>query len=57
VTELHLPDPPLQDDVILLGPWAEEDLPVRMRAFADPVLQRFSWPDTTGLTVERQATP
>ena len=53
MSELSFPDPPLQDAVVLLRPWTAEDLTLRVRAFADPVFQRFSWPDTTELTAER----
>jgi len=38
-----LPDPPLRDGVVALRPWRPDDVPERMMAFADPVVQRFSW--------------
>jgi RimJ/RimL family protein N-acetyltransferase len=53
VSELSFPDPPLQDAVVFLRPWTDEDLPVRLRAAADPGFQRFSWPDAAELTPER----
>jgi RimJ/RimL family protein N-acetyltransferase len=41
--ELPFPAPPLADDVVLLRPWHESDVPANLMAFADPVVQRFSW--------------
>jgi hypothetical protein len=43
MTELGFPVPPLADDVVLLRPWAEADMPAIVLAFSDPVMQRFSW--------------
>jgi RimJ/RimL family protein N-acetyltransferase len=30
--------------VVALRPWREDDVPARLMAFADPLVQRFSWP-------------
>jgi RimJ/RimL family protein N-acetyltransferase len=43
MAELWFPAPPLADDVVLLRPWREADLPGVVLAFSDPVMQRFSW--------------
>jgi RimJ/RimL family protein N-acetyltransferase len=43
MTELRVPVPPLADDVVLLRPWREADVPGIVLAFRDPVMQRFSW--------------
>jgi RimJ/RimL family protein N-acetyltransferase len=43
MTELLFPVPPLAGDVVLLRPWREADVPGMVRAFSDPVMQRFSW--------------
>jgi RimJ/RimL family protein N-acetyltransferase len=45
MTELRFPVPPLGDEVVLLRPWREADVPAAFLAFSDPVVQRFSWPD------------
>jgi RimJ/RimL family protein N-acetyltransferase len=37
---------PLADDVVLLRPWREADVPNMVLAFSDPVMQRFSWRTT-----------
>ncbi len=42
MTELSFPDPPLADDVVLLRPWTEADLPSIAAAFADPLVDRYS---------------
>lgn len=47
MNELRLPTPPLADDVVLLRPWHEADVPTRLMAAGDPVTQRFAWPRTT----------
>lgn len=47
---LRFPDPPLADEVVLLRPWAVDDLPVTIMAFADPSVQRFAWPSTSEYT-------
>jgi hypothetical protein len=49
---LQFPDPPLQDDVVLLRPWDTHDVPIRARAFSEPVLQRFSLPTAMEVTDE-----
>ncbi len=46
MAELWFPVPPLADDVVLLRPWGEADLPGIVLAFSDPVMQRFSWRTT-----------
>jgi RimJ/RimL family protein N-acetyltransferase len=40
VTELLVPS--LADEVVLLRPWRETDVPAQLEAFNDPFLQRFS---------------
>jgi RimJ/RimL family protein N-acetyltransferase len=50
MAELEFPDPPLGDEVVLLRPWRETDVPANLMAFADPVVQRFSWPGTARYT-------
>ena len=35
--------PDLRDDAVALRPWRESDLPAKLVAFNDPVVQRFSW--------------
>jgi RimJ/RimL family protein N-acetyltransferase len=46
MAELWFPIPPLADDVVLLRPWREADVPGMVLAFSDPVMQRFSWRTT-----------
>src|SRR5262252_744886 len=46
MAELGFPVPPLADDVVLLRPWYEADVPGKVLAFTDPVVQRFSWRTT-----------
>ncbi len=43
MAELRFPAPPLTDDVVVLRPWWEADVPGKLLAFSDPVMQRFSW--------------
>jgi RimJ/RimL family protein N-acetyltransferase len=43
MAELCFPVPPLADDVVLLRPWREADVPGMVLAFSDAVMQRFSW--------------
>jgi RimJ/RimL family protein N-acetyltransferase len=43
---LRFPVPPLADDVVLLRPWREADVPGIVLAFSDPVMQGFSWRTT-----------
>jgi RimJ/RimL family protein N-acetyltransferase len=40
VTELLVPS--LADEVVLLRPWRETDVPAQLEAFSDPFFQRFS---------------
>ena len=42
MVELPFPSPPLADDVVLLRPWRETDVPAQLEAFHDPVFQQFS---------------
>jgi RimJ/RimL family protein N-acetyltransferase len=49
MAELSFPVPSLADDVVLLRPWREADVPGMVLAFSDPVMQRFSW-RTTAVT-------
>jgi RimJ/RimL family protein N-acetyltransferase len=50
MAELPFPTPPLADEVVLLRPWREADLPGKLMAFSDAVVQRFSWPGTAPYT-------
>jgi RimJ/RimL family protein N-acetyltransferase len=50
MAELAFPAPPLADEVVLLRPWREADLPRIVLAFTDPVMQRFSWRDAGSYT-------
>jgi RimJ/RimL family protein N-acetyltransferase len=50
VTEVRFPDPLLADDVVLLRPWTAEDLPAKVTAFADPLVDRYSNPRTSTVT-------
>ena len=50
MAELWFPVPPLADEVVALRPWREADVPGKLLAFGDPVVQRFSWPRTTPYT-------
>lgn len=50
MAELGFPVPPLADDVVSLRPWRKADVPGKLLAFSDPLVQRFSWPHTTGYT-------
>lgn len=52
MAELVLPTPPLADEVVLLRPWRETDVPAKLMAFGDVVVQRFSWPSTAPYTEE-----
>ncbi len=53
MAELLLPTtPPLADEVVAVRPWRESDVPAKLMAFADPTVQRFSWPRTTPYTEE-----
>jgi RimJ/RimL family protein N-acetyltransferase len=46
MAELWFPVPPLADEVVLLRPWREADVPGIVLAFSDPVMQRFSFRTT-----------
>jgi RimJ/RimL family protein N-acetyltransferase len=50
MAKLWFPVPPLADEVVLLRPWREADVPGKLLTFGDPVVQRFSWPRTTPYT-------
>ena len=52
MSELQFPSPPLADETVLLRPWREADVSDGLMAFGDPVVQRFSWPQTTAYTEE-----
>ena len=47
---LQLPTPPLRDAVVTLRAWREPDVAGGLMAFADPVVQRFSWPQSEPYT-------
>jgi RimJ/RimL family protein N-acetyltransferase len=47
---LAFPDPPLADEAVLLRPWVADDVPEQIMAFADPSVQRYSWPATRAYT-------
>lgn len=50
MAELQFPSPQLGDEIVLLRPWRATDVPAKLMAFSDPVVQRFSWPHTTPYT-------
>ncbi len=50
VAELPFPNRLLADGVVMLRPWRAADVPGKLMAFSDPVVQRFSWPRTTPYT-------
>jgi RimJ/RimL family protein N-acetyltransferase len=52
MAELVFPVPPLADEVVLLRPWREADVPAAFLAFSDPVVQRFSWPEAAPYSEE-----
>jgi hypothetical protein len=43
VAKLSFPVPPLGDEVVSLRRWREADVPAKLMAFGDPVVQRFCW--------------
>ncbi len=47
---LRHPDPPLADAVVALRAWRADDVPERLMGFAEPSVQRFSWPHTRAYT-------
>ena len=42
--------PDLDDEAVSLRPCRETDVPAKLRAFGDPVVQRFSWSRTAPYT-------
>jgi len=50
MAELPFPTPPLADEVVRLRAWRGTDVPAKLTAFSDPVVQRFSWSLTTPYT-------
>jgi RimJ/RimL family protein N-acetyltransferase len=48
--ELKFPATPLADEVVSLRPWAEADVPANLMLFADPTVQRYSWPHANPYT-------
>lgn len=42
--------PTLADDVVLLRPWSDADVPANVIAFGDPTVQRFAWPHAATYT-------
>ena len=50
VAELSFPVAPLGDAVVSLRRWRETDVPAKLMAFGDPVVQRFSWSRTAPYT-------
>ncbi|RYV49617.1 GNAT family N-acetyltransferase [Pengzhenrongella frigida] len=50
MAELQYPMPPLADTVVLLRPWRTEDVPGKLMAFGDPLVQQFAWSRTTAYT-------
>jgi RimJ/RimL family protein N-acetyltransferase len=54
MVEFPLPSPPLADEVVLLRPWRESDVPTQLKAFSDPFFQRFSdWAPSTEADARR----
>jgi RimJ/RimL family protein N-acetyltransferase len=52
MTELRFPQAPLADELVALRRWRGSDVPGQLMRFADPLVQRFSWPATTRYTEE-----
>ena len=50
MAKLSFPVPALRDAVVSLRPWRESDVPAKLMAFGDPVVQRFSWSRTAPYT-------
>ena len=50
MTELFFPEPPLTDGVVRLRAWTEADLPAKLAAFTDPLIDRFSNPRAAKVT-------
>ena len=54
MAEMPFPSPPLGDDVVLLRPWRETDVPALLEAFSDPFFQYFSdWAPQTEADAHR----
>src|SRR5665647_1352386 len=51
MAELEYPSAPLADCVVLLRPWRAADVPGKLMAFGDPVIDQFAWSRTTAYTV------
>ena len=49
---LPYPSPPVSDALVALRPWRPEDVEAGLMLFADPLVQRFSWPQSRAYTVE-----
>lgn len=55
MVEIPFPLPPLGDDVVLLRPWRETDVPAMLDAFSDPLFQHFSdWAPRTEADTHNQ---
>ena len=55
MAELPFPSPLLADDVVLLRPWRESDVPAQLEAFSDPVFRHHSdWQPLTEADARRQ---
>ena len=50
MAELPFPAPALADSAVLLRPWLDADVPAKLLAFTDPLVQRFSWPASAPYT-------
>ena len=50
MAELEHPKPPLADSVVHLRPWRIQDVPGKLMAFGDPVIEQFAWSRTTAYT-------
>lgn len=50
MAELRFPTQLLTDEVVLLRPWRETDVPAKLMAFSEPLVQRFLWPRSTPYT-------
>lgn len=48
--ELAFPDPALGDHIVALRAWVAADVPGNVMLFADPSVQRFSWPEERAYT-------
>jgi RimJ/RimL family protein N-acetyltransferase len=42
--------PTLRDEVVVLRPWRDADVPAKFHHFSDAETQRFSWPETRPYT-------